>query len=144
MEEVLIEKGTVVEKVGKIVKIAVPRKAECERCDSLLCNKSPGEKVFLEIECDEQLHVGDSVEIQIFGKQLVKISFLLYFIPLVILVLGNILLLQLINSVILAFLISLLLIAAFYFTIWKTNLVRTKPIINKIQSSSEIKDYFTR
>lgn len=135
--EILTETGTIVEKNGNLLKIAIPRKAECEHCDSLFCNKSSQGNIFLEIESEEQFHIGDKVEVQILGKQLVSITIFLYLIPLLLLICSLVFCLQFASiNVVLSTIIAFSLIGFYYLFIKRFKLLKTKPLIKKVDTKS--------
>lgn len=132
--EILTEIGTIVERNGNVIKIAIPRKSECEHCDSLLCNKSNQGNVIIEIENIEQFQIGDKVEVQILGKQLVSIAVFLYLIPLFLIIFSlticfDFTSMDALSSTIVAF----SLVGFYYLTIRKLNILKTKPKIKRIE-----------
>ncbi|MFN3269112.1 MAG: SoxR reducing system RseC family protein [Candidatus Kapaibacteriota bacterium] len=84
--EILTEKGKIVEVKGNKLKIEVPRREECDHCGSLFCSLKERNSAVIEVEATEGFKVGDSVEIQLPGKQLVWVTCLIYLFPLLILV----------------------------------------------------------
>lgn len=86
--EQLTEKGQVIEKSGKKIRIQINSPANCEDCSAkIFCNSSEGRKI-VEVSSSKSFNEGDEVKIFVKGSQIVKFSFLYYGIPLVLLVTG--------------------------------------------------------
>ncbi|MCX7908779.1 MAG: SoxR reducing system RseC family protein [Ignavibacteria bacterium] len=132
--EVLIEKGIVVSKLGNRIKIAVPKKPECDTCMSLLCHRTQKGENLLELESEIDINVGETVEVQLFGKQLVKVTTFLYLLPLVILVVSISILMGLTNNAIFSVVISFALLGIYYLVLRRTKFVRTKPKIFRVDN----------
>ena len=83
------EEGTV-QKVfpGKAI-IKVQRHAACEHCDSRgACDIFEGKEVEVEVINELDAKEGDRVEVSVPGRSLLKLSLFVYFIPVVVLVVG--------------------------------------------------------
>ncbi len=83
------EEGTV-QKIlpGKAI-VKVQRHAACEQCDSRgACDIFEGKEVEVEVLNELEASEGDRVEVSVPGRSLLKLSFFVYFLPVVALILG--------------------------------------------------------
>ncbi|MBN2572204.1 MAG: SoxR reducing system RseC family protein [Ignavibacteriales bacterium] len=87
--EEFIESGKIVKIDGKFVDIELNTTDACEECTAkLFCKpKSDGKKIITAID-EIGVSIGDKVKISLAGKIVFKMSFLLYGIPLILLVVG--------------------------------------------------------
>lgn len=91
MHEQIIEQGFVLKADNDTAEIALTNSDACESCDSLFCSaNSKGENVLI-ADNEIQAKVGDFVKVMVTGSAMMKATFLLYVVPLLILV-GSIML----------------------------------------------------
>lgn len=89
MEEILIEEGIVVSKENGFAKVAVSLEQNCEECSAkIFCKPNKDDKNILHVENSIGADVGDNVKIEIKGKSILKASFSIYGIPLILLLIG--------------------------------------------------------
>ena len=83
------EEGTVQKTLpGKAI-VKVQRHAACEHCDSRgACDIFEGKEVEVEVINEMEAKEGDRVEVSVPGRSLLKLSFFVYFLPVVALVIG--------------------------------------------------------
>ncbi|MFA7289524.1 MAG: SoxR reducing system RseC family protein [Melioribacteraceae bacterium] len=86
MSELLIEEGIVVSSKNGLADIEIMDSENCEKCSAkIICKPSDSERRRIKAIDPYNVRIGDSVKISIEGFQLVKASFLLYGMPLIIL-----------------------------------------------------------
>ncbi|MBN1637754.1 MAG: SoxR reducing system RseC family protein [Ignavibacteriales bacterium] len=87
--EEFIESGKVIKIDGKIVEVELNTTDACEECTAkIFCKpKSDGKKTLTAVD-EIGVSIGDKVKISLAGKIVFKMSFLLYGIPLILLVVG--------------------------------------------------------
>jgi sigma-E factor negative regulatory protein RseC len=133
-EEILIEEGIVVNISGDNAEIKLIENSNCEGCTTKdFCNGNTEKSIKLKNEYD--LKIGERVKIEVRGKTILKIVFLLYGIPLLILILSFLILYEIIeaNRELLVSTISFSLIGIYYllvtFYLRKTsNLIKARII----------------
>ncbi|MCK9281235.1 MAG: SoxR reducing system RseC family protein [Melioribacteraceae bacterium] len=86
MSELLIEEGIVISSKNGFADIEIMDSANCDKCSAkIICKPSDSERRRIKVIDPYNVGVGDFVKISIEGFQLVKASFLLYGMPLIIL-----------------------------------------------------------
>ncbi len=88
--ETIVEKGIVLKTDKGYAEIALIEEGSCEECSAKIFCK-PAEKKdskILEVEDPFGVQPGDEVQIQIAGEAILKASFLLYGMPLILIILG--------------------------------------------------------
>lgn len=89
MEEILFEEGIVISRENGIAEVEVFPAQSCEECSAkIFCKPDKDKKNIVHVENSIGADVGDSVRIEIKGKSILSASFLLYGIPLLILIVG--------------------------------------------------------
>lgn len=96
-EEVLIEEGIVISVFGEYVEIILTENENCETCLTKDFCKGSAEKS-IRLRNELNLKIGDHVKIEVRGKTILKTVFLLYVIPLLILLSSFLILYQLIET----------------------------------------------
>lgn len=120
MSELLIEEGIVIATENGFADIEIMDSGNCEKCSAkIICNPSDSERRRIKAIDPYNVDVGDFVKISIEGFQLVKASFLLYGMPLIILIAS---LLTFLNyfmmDELIAFLLSMGLTAIYFFIVY--------------------------
>jgi positive regulator of sigma E activity len=121
MREEILEEGTVVRVNNGFVEIELEENDKCDDCSAkLFCNPSDQKSKKLIIENNSDLHTGDHVSVSIMGKNLLNASMYLYLYPLIILVstifIGTELFKTFDQKELYSFLLSLIMMALYYFT----------------------------
>ncbi|MCX8057497.1 MAG: SoxR reducing system RseC family protein [Ignavibacteria bacterium] len=84
-EEILREEGIVTEIKSNQIRIDLIKTSECDNCSTKdFCYS--GRRDFLLVKYDGEFKVGDLVVIEVYGKDVLKIVFLLFGIPLLLLI----------------------------------------------------------
>lgn len=84
--EKLTNKAIVLETQGDLAKVCMVTEDACESCSSLFCNPKANNDNVFEAFNRVNAHKGDRVTVEIDGSSLFKASFILYVIPMIILV----------------------------------------------------------
>ena len=85
------EKGVVQEILNQKAMVRIQRSASCATCDSRgTCGVMSGKEMVIEVANDLQAKVGDQVEISMPTGTVLKLSLLIYFVPIVALLIGAI------------------------------------------------------
>ncbi len=88
MDEIT-ERGIIERVKADMATIRVMRHSACEHCDSKgACDIFEGKEVFIDIPNTLNAKIGDEVEISVTGGSLLKLSIMVYFLPVLALVLG--------------------------------------------------------
>lgn len=139
MNEELIEEGIVVKSENGYADIILLTKESCEECSAqIICKPKDDSSRILNIKNTCGAQKGDKVTISVQGKTLLKAAFNLYLYPLLLLISGIILGLNIFANSNLtelyAFLLGCLCASIYYYIIIKlcAKLNSTQPIINKI------------
>lgn len=119
MNEELLEEGIVLKSGGGIAEIALKENAACEECSAkLFCGPQNNKLKTLTVSDPFGTHPGDEVKISVKGKEVLKVSVLLYGMPLVLILAGILIGMNLFEgykySELYAFIIGLLF-TGFYF-----------------------------
>lgn len=89
MTEELFEEGIVVKSVGGIAEIKLKDNGNCEECTAkIFCSPQNNNSRTLKVLDSFESQPGDEVKISINGSEVLKISILLYGVPLVLLLAG--------------------------------------------------------
>ncbi len=80
--------GEVVGQSGEYVTVEIERHGACKHCGACFIGKGEDKFTQLVLRNSVDAQIGDQVEVDVAGKDLVKASLLLYFIPVVALVIG--------------------------------------------------------
>jgi len=120
--ESIIEKGIVLSAADGHAEIALIQTGSCEECSAKIFCKPSEKKDTKIIEAEDPYGVqpGDEVQIEIAGTDILKASFMLYGMPLIIILLGIILGMSIFNGTSLPELLSFLFsvgITALYFSV---------------------------
>ena len=88
--ETIIEKGIVLSATNGHAEIALIETGACEECSAkIFCKPSENkDSRILEVEDSFGVQVGDEVDIEIKGSDVLKASFMLYGIPLILIIIG--------------------------------------------------------
>jgi sigma-E factor negative regulatory protein RseC len=88
-EEVIIEDGVVISVENGFADVSVIQSEKCDECSAkIICHPNKNDLNILHVEDPFGAKVGDNVRIEIRGKSILKASFKLYGIPLIILLIG--------------------------------------------------------
>lgn len=138
MNEELIEEGIVVKSENGYAHIALVTKDSCEECSAkIICKPRDESSRILSIKNTCGAQKGDKVTISVHGKTLLKAAFNLYLYPLILLISGIILGLNIFASSnfteLYAFLLGCFFTSVFYIILIKfsAKLNSRQPIINK-------------
>jgi len=88
MEEILFEEGIVVSKENGIAEVQVFPAQSCEECSAKIICKPKDDKNIVRADNSLGAEVGDNVRIEIKGKSILSASFMLYGVPLILLLIG--------------------------------------------------------
>lgn len=138
--EEFIEEGKVVSKNGKYVEVELTTTDTCEECTAkIFCKPKNDGKKILSVVDEIGVSIGDKVKISLAGKIVVKMSFLLYGVPLFLLVVGIFIGLKIFtdNKELFSFLVGLAMMffyyLVFYIFIRKKNIQANMPrIVSRI------------
>lgn len=87
--EVLVEEGIVLSVDNGIAEISVIQNENCGECSAkIICKPNKDDRNILRVEDPLGVKPGDTVKIEIQGSSLLKVSFQLYGIPLILLLVG--------------------------------------------------------
>jgi len=130
MTEELFEEGIVVKSVGGIAEIKLKENGNCEECTAkIFCNPENNNSRMLKVLDSFESQPGDEVKISINGSEVLKASILLYGLPLVLLLAGIAIGMNLFEktnySELYSFITGLVFISA-YFTIFYINTSKKK------------------
>lgn len=138
MNEELIEEGIVVKSENGYADIILLTKESCEECSAkIICKPKDDSSRILNIKNNCGAQKGDKVTISVQGKTLLKAAFNLYLYPLLLLITGILLGLNIFASSnfaeLYAFLLGFLLTSVYYIILIKlsTKLNGKQPIMNK-------------
>lgn len=99
MKEELFESGIVLKSGGGIAEIAVKENSSCEECSAkIFCSPQNNKLRTLLVSDTLGTHPGDEVRISVKGEEILKATFLLYGIPLFLILTGIILGMELFKS----------------------------------------------
>lgn len=120
--ESIIEKGVVISSGNGHAEIALIQTGACEECSAkIFCKPSEkADKKIIEADDPFGVKVGDEVQIEIAGEEILKASFTLYGIPLLLILVGIIIGMSIFSNTALPELFAFLFsigITAFYFSI---------------------------
>ncbi len=88
-DEVIVEEGIVVSIENGFADVSVSQNEKCDECSAkIICKPNKDHLNILHVEDPLGTRVGDSVRIEIKGNSLLKASFNLYGIPLILLLVG--------------------------------------------------------
>lgn len=142
MKEEFIEEGTVKSVNGKLAEVILTNKEECKECSArIICKPANENENLIEVIDPYGVATGDIVRFSLSGSSMLKASWQLYFIPLVLFVLGILLGYSLLEEVELkelyAFLMGALLTAAYYIilSLLKKNSNPLMPIIISVKKA---------
>lgn len=129
--EILTEKGIVIERSGNKIKIEIPQKPECEDCRSIFCSKSDDRNNIFEIETNADFSRGDNVLVQLPGKNLIKATFILFILPLILFIATIVGVINYIPNPLVATISGLGLVSIYFLIIRKSRLLEIQPQIIK-------------
>lgn len=123
MIEEIAEKGVVVRLENDLAEIRIKDSDNCRECSAkIFCNSDVNSTArILKLKVSEDIRTNDKVMILISGNQLLKASFFIYFIPLIILIATISLVISLLNQSeikeLLAFLTALIFIIIYFISL---------------------------
>lgn len=129
--EILTEKGIVIERIGNRIKIEIPKKPECEDCRSIFCSKSDDRNNLFEIETNADFSTGDNVLVQLPGKNLIKATFILFILPLILFIATIVGVINYIPNPLVATISGLGLVSIYFLIIRKSRFLEIQPQIIK-------------
>lgn len=129
LREELIEEGVVVNSSNGIAEILLIKNKNCDKCTAnILCTPGKNNSAIIKALDTFNTKSGDTVKISIYGNQLIKLSFLIYGLPLILFVAGIVLSNIIFQSSEFISILSGLLFSVFYFFILKLK----RNFLNKI------------
>jgi sigma-E factor negative regulatory protein RseC len=136
-DEILVEEGIVLSASDGIVEVSLSKSDNCDTCSAkIICKPGDSEKKVLKVLDPFGVLPGDIVKISIQGADVLKASFILYGLPLVILIAGIFSGLSLFSGneqqELFSFLFSLGLVAVYYLFVKSLQNKRGKENLPKI------------
>lgn len=121
MSELLIEEGIVIASEKGFADIEILDSANCEKCSAkIICKPGDSDRKRIKVIDPYDVMLGDFVKISIEGFQLVKVSFLLYGVPLILLIASLLIFLNyFLMDELTAFLFSIGFTAIYFFVVYK-------------------------
>lgn len=123
MTEEIAEEGVVVKLENNLAEIRIKDSDNCRECSAkIFCNSDVNSNArILKLKVSEDIRTNDRVLISISGHQLLKASFFIYFIPLIILIVTISLVISLLNQSevkeLLAFLTALIFVIVYFISL---------------------------
>lgn len=121
MSELLIEEGIVISSNKGFADIEIIESANCEKCSAkIICKLGDSDRKRIKVIDPFNVDAGDFVKITIEGVQLVKASFLLYGVPLILLIASLLIFLNyFLMDELTAFLFSIGFTAIYFFVVYR-------------------------
>ena len=121
LREELVETGIVIGKSENKLKIEILETGTCEDCSAkIFCSPSENKRI-LEIDYNGNISEGDKVKVLINGLNLVKVSLILYGIPIILLLTGIMTSMYFYNTSgnaeLYSFITGICLVSAYYFAV---------------------------
>lgn len=137
MKEEFLEDGIVIESENGVAEIALISSDNCEECSAkLFCKPKTDDTKILKVSDPFGTKPGDEVRISVAGSTVLKVSFLMYGMPLILFIAGILLGMDFYKNSsepeILSFVSGVMLMGIYFLLFYFFNIKNTAPVLPKI------------